>query len=991
MKLQFFNVIQVFPRHLNSLKYLFWCAFVVAGWLNPVALSAQSTTVFQATTPLNRTAGKIANSAALQTRPHYHIQVHYNADKRRLTGTVRVEVPQDWIKQGQVVFALPMNRFQAKDPRGPRVILQTPTFALDSFKELEDDPLFPRGFSAGSIRVKRVLDGQGNSLGYSLRENPNLPVGFYTGEGLLEARVQTSDKEQTLVLEFETFLPERYEEGQVKDELVTALWHPLLLPQDGSKAQFALLEPVPAFYDVEFSSKTQGTLITTSDLLYYLTSNGRLQLQSPKRAVKYFPMVFSPSYSRVIDPDQNWVHSLYLTDSKRRAELLMQWGVEFTEFMRKEYGLPNAWDNLKVVEVRGDHEQIQVINNLVLVSTPHYHRTQVLDRRVLGFFSRGLAQLWFGETVFNNENHQLWVSRGLTSFFGLKFFQHKFGQDAGIFDWINWLNPRYKEHFYEEMVRSINRKLLVPIVHPIQDNQDPRHQLRVITYKTALVMNMLEFVTKKSNFNQAIQRFYEERHLKLADDRQLQQAMEQVSGEQLDWFFKQWFHGTKRMDYSLKEIRSEELGHNLFRVRVIIENKDQAAMPIPVELKTEDGRIFRERSERILDRGEVVFTTTAPPEEASLDPDEILMETERINNYSYIHYRVRFAFDWKKEREVMVLLIPRIGSNAFDGNAYGLEARNHFGKTFFSVTPGYGTKSNMFVYLMTISRSQFLHEDAGISFNASRIAGEEAKGFKLDYNTPFHRNHYSYGFAFEIEHEYAFSTEDDDDNTDSSSDTATTDSSTVDDEEEQEEDELEDTGETSNYTLTHSGSWGSKNWYYISYQANLERPMHALGADFNYNRLSGRVMHVFHAGFRKLVRWVWIMGATAGDAPLQKQHQLGSPQVLRGYPQRTKLRDDRLLAMRLDFEFPIMSSPLWGNISSKELQGILFYDRGRVWPNDGDYESAKIRQDAGVGIQWGLDAYALFQLPLKLELAYPLGDDEFDKPQFVLAGVLSFF
>ena len=64
------------------------------------------------------------------------------------------------------------------------------------------------------------------------------------------------------------------------------------------------------------------------------------------------------------------------------------------------------------------------------------------------------------------------------------------------------------------------------------------------------------------------------------------------------------------------------------------------------------------------------------------------------------------------------------------------------------------------------------------------------------------------------------------------------------------------------------------------------------------------VAFVFFAivGHRKLFQLDFIHGTTTGTTPLQKKFQLGSPSVLRGYPQHTVLSDERLFASRLDYK-----------------------------------------------------------------------------------------
>ena len=162
-----------------------------------------------------------------------------------------------------------------------------------------------------------------------------------------------------------------------------------------------------------------------------------------------------------------------------------------------------------------------------------------------------------------------------------------------------------------------------------------------------------------------------------------------------------------------------------------------------------------------------------------------------------------------------------------------------------------------------------------------------------------------------------------------------------------------------------------------------------MGSDFSYVRWQGTLGQILHVGHRKLFQLDIIHGNTTGTTPLQKKFQLGSPSVLRGYPQHTVLSDERLLASRIDYKFPIVTAPLWGIVSAFKIQGTVFYDQGKIWSKYNSYEKAKHRQNAGFGIEWTVDTASLFQVPLKLEVAYPINDSEYQKPQFIFLGVLT--
>ena len=59
------------------------------------------------------------------------------------------------------------------------------------------------------------------------------------------------------------------------------------------------------------------------------------------------------------------------------------------------------------------------------------------------------------------------------------------------------------------------------------------------------------------------------------------------------------------------------------------------------------------------------------------------------------------------------------------------------------------------------------------------------------------------------------------------------------------------------------------------------------------------------------------------------------------------------------------------------------------YKRSGNYSLVESIKNAGFGVEWTVDTASLFQLPLKIEIAYPLNDPEYQKPQFILLGVLT--
>ncbi|MCH2293877.1 MAG: outer membrane protein assembly factor, partial [SAR324 cluster bacterium] len=393
---------------------------------------------------------------------------------------------------------------------------------------------------------------------------------------------------------------------------------------------------------------------------------------------------------------------------------------------------------------------------------------------------------------------------------------------------------------------------------------------------------------------------------------------------------------------------------------------DQARMPLVVMLTTEDGKKVHQFSLGDKKSEILFFRTKSPAKKVSLDPDEKLLESKRINNHSFSFHRVRFAFDWKRRRERLWLLVPGVDSNAFDGNSFGISIRHNHEKYRIYAIPGYGTKNKRFLYQLDLDRADTFFPGFSVGLTVKEQGGIRSDGFRLMYSSPKVYNRSSYIFAASIFRERLFS--------------AST---------EQLEEDVEQSGKNNIFTLAHQALVPFDEKYFLQWSLNNEQPSQELETDFHYSKSSGSISQTLHVGHRKWFVLSMAYGTIGGTPPLQKKFQLGSPSTLRGFPQTIKLMYDHLALASLDFKFPLFHAPFWGDVSATNIQGVLFYDQGKGWSAPLTQDKAPSREDAGFGIEWVVDTVSLFQVPIKFEVAYPLNDPDYEKPQIILLGTLS--
>ena len=500
-----------------------------------------------------------------------------------------------------------------------------------------------------------------------------------------------------------------------------------------------------------------------------------------------------------------------------------------------------------------------------------------------------------------------------------------------------------------------------------------------------MVISMLEFILGKSSFRQGIKYFSSEFNHKIVDIKEFQWSFEKynlfhlrnplinelnqfnaVGRGSLEWFFSQWFKTVKTLDYSFQGLMVRKLSNGFFETEVKVNKIGSAKMPFEVALITEDGNEYRKISSGIEEVDKIYFITNSYPEKFSIDPDEKLMETSRINNHSFSYYRVRFIYDWKKDREHLVLVVPGLGNNAIDGNSLGLGVRYGFGDYQIFAIPGYGTKNKRMLYIFNLDRKNIgLHGLEG-GFSFYEFGGVKSQGIRATFEPSQNPGELGFKFQSSFSREKLFASGENIKNN-----------------------EFSETGESNAFLFEYTGNLSPNDQYEIKWNIWNEQPALSFATDFSYVRGQGKLGQVVRVGHRKLIELEIIRSTTTGESPLQKKFQLGGPDVLRGFPQHTDLSDDHMLASRFGFKFPLIDSPFWGIVSTFNIQGTVFFDQGKIWSDRIPFNNLNYRKSFGIGIEWTLDTVSLFQIPIKLEVAFPIDDKDYEKPQFIFLGVLT--
>jgi hypothetical protein len=245
-----------------------------------------------------------------------------------------------------------------------------------------------------------------------------------------------------------------------------------------------------------------------------------------------------------------------------------------------------------------------------------------------GVTDHEFGHTWFPMIVGSNERKYAWMDEGFNTFINegsTAAFNNGEFQEAGFYGDPN--SSFMVKYTFDDNMDGLNT---VPEVIQ-QDN------LSVTAYlKPAQMLNALrDVVLGKDRFDAAFKEYINRWAFKHPTPWDFFHTMENVSGEDLGWFWRAWVLNTWKLDQTVKEVKYvDELPEK--GGEITIENLEKMVMPVTVLVKEANGKEHKiNLPVEVWQRGAVwTFNvpTTSEIKEVILDPNKKLPEWNRENN-----------------------------------------------------------------------------------------------------------------------------------------------------------------------------------------------------------------------------------------------------------------------------------------------------------------------------------------------------------------------
>ncbi|OYT71836.1 MAG: hypothetical protein CFK52_06890 [Chloracidobacterium sp. CP2_5A] len=232
-------------------------------------------------------------------------------------------------------------------------------------------------------------------------------------------------------------------------------------------------------------------------------------------------------------------------------------------------------------------------------------------------------QYWYG-LVASNEFEEAWLDEGINSYCEANLMAASYPEQNAL--WLRlggrplWRLPvRAPDWSFQRaqlFVLGAQAITTFPIITPAWKFPDPALYAFNAYARPALTLKMLEGQVGAETMQRILKTYFERWRFKHPTSDDFFDVASEVAGEDLTWFFDQYFRGTKILDYAVASLDARE---------AVIIRKGEAVMPHVVELRFADGSTRRERRDgrdkeyRLTTDQELVAVVVDPEDALRLD------------------------------------------------------------------------------------------------------------------------------------------------------------------------------------------------------------------------------------------------------------------------------------------------------------------------------------------------------------------------------------
>jgi len=326
-------------------------------------------------------------------------------------------------------------------------------------------------------------------------------------------------------------------------------------------------------------------------------------------------------------PLEYYVEPAYKADAKK----IFNHTPEMLSFFSKITGVKYPWQKYSQVIVR-DYVSGAMENTTGVIFGDFVQKTEreLIDNHNDGIVAHEMFHHWFGDYVTCESWANLTMNEGFANYSEYLWFEHKYGREEA---------DRHRRNEMNGYLGSVEQSGAHPLIYWGYDNKEDMFDAHSYN-KGGLVLHMLRNLVGDEAFFAGLEKYLKDNALTSVEAHDLRLAFEEVTGQDLKWFFDQWFFASGHPQLKV----SYDLQPNQVAVTVEQTQNPDAfpaifILPFAIDIYTADGKSTRH--DVVLENRKQTFNLKTNGQSAlvNFDADRILLaevdETQSAEDYIF--------------------------------------------------------------------------------------------------------------------------------------------------------------------------------------------------------------------------------------------------------------------------------------------------------------------------------------------------------------------
>lgn len=309
------------------------------------------------------------------------------------------------------------------------------------------------------------------------------------------------------------------------------------------------------------------------------------------------------------------------------------------DFFSEAFGVDYMWDKYAQIPVR-QYVSGAMENTGAVIFGEYIQQTsrELMDENHERVIAHEMAHHWFGDLVTCESWSQLPLNESFATYGEYLWNEHAYGKEEAEYYFQITLNGYFAETQYKQ-------KPLVRHHYGIPDDMFDSHSYN----KGAWVLHTLRAYVGDDAFFSSLRLYLQENKFKAAEMDHLRLAFEEVTGEDLNWFFDQWFFASGHPDLKVRDSYNATTKEVTIRVEQLQDPKTTPIYRLPIAVDLYFANQETKRIQILIDRNlqEYKFTVEEKPILVNFDANKSLLariDHEKTNDalevqfYTAPHY-----------------------------------------------------------------------------------------------------------------------------------------------------------------------------------------------------------------------------------------------------------------------------------------------------------------------------------------------------------------